>query len=326
VPEQVGVIAGRQFHDLNASGARDPGEPGLMNWTVYLDTNNNGALDPGELTATTDPLGDYLFTSAPAGTYAVRELPQKGWVTSDPAAGYYAVTVGPRGIGGLDFGVYRTATITRRVFNDLLNANGTQDPGEPGLVGRTVFLDLNGNGRPDPGETAMTNANGDYQFVGVRPGSYPLRELFLPAGWEQSRPVGGVYWLTVTSGQSLAHLDFADFQRASISGQVFWDTNANHVKDAGEPGQAGWVVYLDANNNGVRDPGETFTTTDPTGHYSFTDLLPGTYIVREEIPAYSFRRVWTQSLPTAGFYLVNLTGGQSAADRDFGNVALSFGP
>ncbi|MEA5620583.1 DUF4114 domain-containing protein [Cronbergia sp. UHCC 0137] len=62
-----------------------------------------------------------------------------------------------------------------------------------------------------------------------------------------------------------------------------------------EPGISGVQVYLDANNNGILDPGEPMQITvedDPntpdineTGQYEFTNLLPGTYIVREVVPA-----------------------------------------
>ncbi|TVS14618.1 MAG: choice-of-anchor C family protein, partial [Planctomycetaceae bacterium] len=64
-----------------------------------------------------------------------------------------------------------------------------------------------------------------------------------------------------------------------------------------EPGLPGVIVYLDENNNGqldwvdtngngVWDPGEgeRWTVTDADGRYSFDDLEPGTYIVREIVP------------------------------------------
>ena len=50
---------------------------------------------------------------------------------------------------------------------------------------------------------------------------------------------------------------------ATISGQVFNDFNADGLKDAGEPGQSGWTIYLDADGNGQLDTGETSTTTQP---------------------------------------------------------------
>ena len=78
----------------------------------------------------------------------------------------------------------------------------------------------------------------------------------------------------------------ANLPTGSISGSVFIDTNDNGVRDAGEPGQAGVTVFLDANNNGVLDPGEVSTVTAASdGSFSFTNLLPGTYHVREVLPA-----------------------------------------
>ncbi len=43
-------------------------------------------------------------------------------------------------------------------------------------------------------------------------------------------------------------------------------------------------VFLDENGNGVLDPGEPTTITDASGHYSFTDLPPGTATVVEVVP------------------------------------------
>ena len=60
---------------------------------------------------------------------------------------------------------------------------------------------------------------------------------------------------------------------------------SNGSKDIGEPGLAGWTVFLDNNNNGVLDGGESSTLTDVNGNYSFLNLGPGTYRVRELAPA-----------------------------------------
>ena len=57
------------------------------------------------------------------------------------------------------------------------------------------------------------------------------------------------------------------------------------MQDAGEANLSGWTVYLDVNNNGVLDRGETSTITDATGAYRFGNLGPGTYRVRQEIQA-----------------------------------------
>jgi hypothetical protein len=68
-------------------------------------------------------------------------------------------------------------TLSGTVFFDY-NCNGVLDPGEPGLAGRTVFLDLKNSGQLDPGDpSTVTAANGAYQFTGLTPGTYTVREL-----------------------------------------------------------------------------------------------------------------------------------------------------
>src|SRR4051812_5486281 len=67
-----------------------------------------------------------------------------------------------------------------------------------------------------------------------------------------------------------------------ISGTLYSDNNTNGLKNAGEPALAGWTVYLDQNQNRTRDGGETFTTTDANGNYTFSGLIAGTYYVAQE--------------------------------------------
>jgi len=57
-------------------------------------------------------------------------------------------------------------------------------------------------------------------------------------------------------------------QGTSLSGTVFNDVNRDSARNAGEPGLAGVTVFVDANGNGVFDPGETFTTTAADGSFT----------------------------------------------------------
>jgi hypothetical protein len=61
----------------------------------------------------------------------------------------------------------------------------------------------------------------------------------------------------------------------SISGMKYNDLNRNGKKDAGEPGLPGWTIRLINGNTVVT------TTTDANGNYTFPNLTPGTYKVRE---------------------------------------------
>ncbi len=71
---------------------------------------------------------------------------------------------------------------------------------------------------------------------------------------------------------------------AAISGNVFLDTNNSFVQEPGEVGAASRLVYIDSNDNGLRDAGEPFRIADANGVYAFTGLDAGTYALRQEIP------------------------------------------
>lgn len=63
------------------------------------------------------------------------------------------------------------------------NANGTRDPGEPGLARFVIFADYDGDGvRANDEPFAVTDDDGHYVIDDIRPpdGSYTLRETFLP--------------------------------------------------------------------------------------------------------------------------------------------------
>ncbi len=79
-----GEISGSKWHDLNGNGDRDPEEPGLEGWTIYLDTNENGQLDEDERSTVTDENGEYVFDNVPIGRYTVAEVLQENWEQTYP--------------------------------------------------------------------------------------------------------------------------------------------------------------------------------------------------------------------------------------------------
>jgi Bacterial Ig-like domain (group 3)/SdrD B-like domain/Domain of unknown function (DUF4214)/Putative Ig domain/CARDB len=100
-------------------------------------------------------------------------------------------------------------TISGNVFQDF-NLNGTQDSGEPGIAGVTLYLDLNNSGVLAAGDpTAITDSNGDYSLTAPGPGTYTLREV-LYGGVLLNAPASGSDQITVTAGQHVTGEDFAD--------------------------------------------------------------------------------------------------------------------
>jgi hypothetical protein len=101
------------------------------------------------------------------------------------------------------------ATISGTVFHDY-NTSGAQDPGEPGLAGQTVFLDLSGTGVWQPADpTAVTDVGGNYLLAVPSAGNYTVRQLLF-GGVLLSAPAGNSHQVTVSSGANITGQNFAD--------------------------------------------------------------------------------------------------------------------
>ncbi|XAH23732.1 IPTL-CTERM sorting domain-containing protein [Xylophilus sp. GW821-FHT01B05] len=101
---------------------------------------------------------------------------------------------------------------------------------------------------------------------------------------------------------------------AALSGNVYHDRNDNGAIDAGEEGIAGVELRLSLlTGNGLVVVGTT--TTDANGHYSFTNLVPGTYTVTEVQPA-----GWNDGKDTAGS-----KGGSTSVNDVISGIALVAG-
>jgi hypothetical protein len=104
----------------------------------------------------------------------------------------------------------------------------------------------------------------------------------------------------------------------AISGTVYSDANDNGVRDPGEAGVAGRVIYIDANRNGVVDPNDKRSaTTDAAGNYAIAALPPGSYRVREVLEGIGGVRMTS---PTSGYFELKVVAGKSAT-ANFGNTS-----
>ncbi len=300
-------IDGTKFNDVNANGVRDPGEPGLVGWEIYL--LDSSGMEAGS--TTTNAEGLYSFTDIGPGTYTVWETQQAGWAQTFPADEHHEVTLGPcDSAEGIDFGNVCASTIRVWKYNDL-NGNGIWDLLEPGIEGWTIYLtDSDGNMR-----STTTDVDGVCVFSDLVPGHYTLSEEERP-GWIQTFPGGeGVHEVDTDPCTELLGA-FGNVCASAIRGTKYNDLNGNGIWDLPEPGIEGWTIYLTDPDGNMRS-----TTTDVDGVFVFSDLVPGHYTLSEEE-----RPGWIQTFP----------GGEGVHELDivlcavflatFGNVQCSDCP
>ncbi len=157
----------------------------------------------GEPSATSTPSG-YSLAGLPAGTFNVYLASEANWQTQrDVAAVTLSTSLSTE--TGVNFGVRQApGSISGVVFADY-DLDGIRDGDEPGIAGRTVYLDANNNSLFEPGEVSTTtNGSGAYTFTGLRPGQLYIRTV-LPNKWFQTSPtVGGLVGLSALGAGNAA--------------------------------------------------------------------------------------------------------------------------
>lgn len=210
---------------------------------------------------------------------------------------------------GLATGTAGTA-VTGTVFTDL-NRDGRLTTGEGGLAGATVFVDTDRDGQRDPGEiSTISGSNGAFS-LSLGPGTYQITAIAPPS----FAPAVTTQTITVAAnGASNVNLGFSRVS-SDITGTKWADLNGNGVRDAGEPGIAGVLIYLDLDGDDRIDLGEPRAMTDANGNYTLTFPGPGTYTIREVVgPGFQ------QTFPANGEHVVVFNGTSLGNNFNFGNL------
>ena len=296
-----GSISDQVFNDTDADGIQDPDETGIEGVIVNVIDEDGNVIGSD----TSDVNGEYYVGDLPPGDYTVE------FVTDDLTTDY---DPSPQDEGGddttdsdadedgvtgvitldsgedddtVDAGFYEPASISNFVWEDT-NGDGIQDTGEPGIEGVIVnVLDTDGN----IVGSDTTDVNGEYLVDGLPPGDYQVQFItddvvgdYIPspqdAGGDDTVDSdvdenGITTTITLEAGEDNETVDAGFYETGSISDQVFNDTDADGIQDAGEEGIEGVVVnVLDGDGSIVGTD-----TTDENGEYYVGDLPPGDYTV-----------------------------------------------
>jgi protocatechuate 3,4-dioxygenase beta subunit len=205
--------------DLDADGVRDPSEPGVASVTVRLLDSSGRVVG----TTVTDSAGHYIFTGLTPDSYSVLFIPPPGLLFTGSNRGGDAVDSDADPVSG------KTPVVTLIAGEN----NVTLDAGviTAGSISGVSYLDVNRNDRLDPNDTllagikitlsgtdifgaavtlnAVTEANGSYHFLNLRPGTYLITES-LPGG-KRTRIV------TIGVGELSAGNDFKEQPQSTPS-------------------------------------------------------------------------------------------------------------
>jgi serine-aspartate repeat-containing protein C/D/E len=338
------ALSGNVYHDADNDGVLDPGETGIGGARIHVQYLPPSGPVPAPIELTTAPDGSWSVEGLMPGNYYVQEVQPAGYFDGLDAAGTAGGTAHNPGdmIDGIrlrsgqwgrqyNFGELVFNSISGRVVVDL-GGNGLCDPGDTPLAGVTVLL------RDTPESvraTAYTDAQGQYVFTGLGPGVYAVEELQPEGYFDGADHVGSaggrlltpdaIGEIKLVSGTAAVGYDFCELEPASIGGFVYVDQNNDGVRNLGEAGIAGVKLTL---LDGQGLPTQRTAVTDAAGFYHFENLTPDTtYGVAETQPVGFLDGLDTAG--TAGGVAHNpgdmitgvvLTAGTHAANYNFGEL------
>ena len=295
------ALSGIVFWDINNDGQNQGGETGISGATVVV-SGTDDLNQRVRITTTSGGGGAFSVSDLRPGTYSLVEL-QPGNYTDgiDTPGNYGGASDGLDSINGIGLipGAYGTGYLfgerqiglTGYVYRDLNNDGARNSGTEYGIPDTLVAL----NGTTSLGDpvnrNALTNLYGFYAFGDLVAGVYRVVE-YQPAGFFDGREglgsLGGVagqdvFTITYGAGQYGAEYNFGELPPASLGGQVYLDINNDGVRQNNEPG----LPVVDLGLTGFDDLGAAVlraAQTDGGGYYAFAGLRPGVYTLTEIQP------------------------------------------
>ncbi|MEX2316830.1 MAG: choice-of-anchor Q domain-containing protein [Pirellulales bacterium] len=312
---QPGIIRGQKWNDLDGDGQKDPDEPGLPGWTIYLDANGNSLFDiespsfaSTNVPAVAPPFNTAFSTLSVSGLNAIQDVNVTVDISSPSFADiYYAYLISPFGqysllffnVGGIGSNFTNTTfddEATNSIYSGTAPFTGSFRPDQ----GLFAYDGQNPNGNwtlqfynnssfnsatlnswsltfttSEP--TTTTDADGNYSFLELAPDSYRVGEVQQP-GWQQ----------TTEFADAASILQNLNANNAAISALVPSRYDFSEGEFGSSIGDGGDDMYDGGNylvteltfgipyTNGVATPGDF--AFGPGSEY-FTAKYPGLFVM-----------------------------------------------
>lgn len=279
--------------------------------------------------------GNYsiILNDQPPAGYVPGKLSSGGTVLNvPPGSNKIQVTLNDADLVDNDFAELIPAKVSGYVYVDN-NNNGLKEAGENPI--NLVNLALTGT--DDLGnsvsKTTQTNSAGFYEFTGLRPGSYTVTETqpnnyldgkVTPGSTGGSAGTNAISQINLNSTANSVNNNFGELVSATLSGYVYVDANNNGIKEGGESP----INLVSLTLTGTDDLGNSVsktTQTNAAGFYEFTNLRPGNYTVTETQPNNYLDGIVTPGSlgGTAGTNLISgvpLASGKQSLNNNFGEL------
>ncbi|MEY3219831.1 MAG: hypothetical protein RIT27_1188, partial [Pseudomonadota bacterium] len=331
---KANVLTGFVFEDDNNDGSFNSGaENGISGVVLTLTGTNDLGQAITPVLATTDSNGKYDFTGlrpSDSNGYIITETHPTAYLDGKEFIGDFGgtaqsptfdviskitLTTTDSTAHNYNFGELKPNVLIGQVWNDKNNDGTVNDGGTAGISGVVLTLE----GTSDIGlitYTATTSSDGFYTFDRIRPSvsGYTLTETQPPnfidgkdniTGWGSPINIitGNDYvtGITFLTGQTAQTYNFGEIKASQLIGNVWHDLNNDGTFDSGETGISGVVLTLTGTNDyGAISP--ITSTTDSNGHYTFSNLRPGSYQLTEtQPPNFIDGKDATQDISIAGF-------------------------
>jgi uncharacterized repeat protein (TIGR01451 family) len=200
VAASVGTITVEKFDDLNGSGVFAANDPLVPNFNFSVTAPNPDFVGTTNYAEVTDVGGTFVLTGVPAGpnaTYTISEvLPDPNPLAWTPSTGTGSQTFTLTTNGQnqtLLFGNVQLTSLCGTVYEDTGHV-GKFASGQPGVPGVVLTLGgASGAGVAVPaGKTETSDANGNYCFNGLYPGTYSVSEGTPPATLSTETDIDGI--------------------------------------------------------------------------------------------------------------------------------------